>query len=435
MKKFKELTEDRAKKLGEARALTDAAETEKRELTEAEEQRFDALTKEVKELDVKIARAKEIEDVRAINAGSSSEAVRHGGSTQDQRDLNSYSFLRAINSKLNDRPLDGIEGEMHQEAERQYRAAGLNIQGNLLIPQSVLAGAGLGQRAMTATGQTTVAGDQGGMAIATNIGSFIERLRARLVMGQMGATMLDGLVGNVDFPKFIPNDNAAEKGENEDSNESSPTIGKVSLSPRRLPVFTEVSRQLLVQTSASVEAMLRDDLAFQIASVMDLSAIRAILNEAGIGSVVGGANGAAPTWENIVALETAVAAANADYGTLGYLTNPKVRGKLKTTQKFEGSNGQPVWEAGESPLNGYRAAVSTQVPSNLTKGTANAVASALIYGNFRDLLMGQWGGIEFLVNPYAKDKAGLIRINAWTFFDEAIRNAQSFAAMKDALVA
>jgi HK97 family phage major capsid protein len=195
----------------------------------------------------------------------------------------------------------------------------------------------------------------------------------------------------------------------------------------------EVSRQLLLQTSNSIESMLRDDLAFQIAKVMDASAITAILNEAGIGSVAGGANGLAPTWENIIALETAIATANAEEGTLGYLTNPKVRGKLKGTQKFSGTNGSPVFESGATPLNGYRAGISTQVPSNLTKGTSSGVCSALIFGNFKDLLMGQWGGIEFLVNPYAKDTEGLVRINAWTFYDEAIRNAQSFAAMKDAL--
>jgi HK97 family phage major capsid protein len=430
MKSLKQLQEERAAKVQASQALITLAETEKRDFTDAENTAFDTATAEIRALDAEIERAKQREQIRAINAGATSPVT--GPTAGEQRDLNGYSFLRAINAKLNDRPLDGIEGEMHTEGERQYREAGLSPQGNLIIPQAVLSGAGTtARRAMSATGQTTAVGDQGGLAIQTNVGSFIERLRARLVLAGMGTTQLAGLIGNVTFPKFLPNDNAAEKSENATANESSPTLGSVSLAPRRLPVFTEVSRQLLLQTDASVEGMLRDDLAFQLAQVMDLSGINKILATAGIGQVVGGANGAAATWQNIVDLETAVAAANADFGSLGYLTNPKVRGKLKQTAKMGNTIAQPIWEM-DGSLNGYRTGVSTQVPSNKNKGTVtNNTLSTAIFGNFRDLIQGQWGGMEFLVNPYAKDKEGLIRINAWTFYDEVVRRAESFAAMTD----
>jgi HK97 family phage major capsid protein len=429
MKNLKQLREERAQKIEAMQALNATASSEKRSFNADEKTNFDALENQIAELDGDIRRAETLEKL-AISAISAGQGTNHGLNDNDKRDISSYSILRAVNAKINDQPLSGIEAEMHQEAVKQYRDAGLQIQGNLLIPQNVLALAG-SARSVNATGGT--GGDQGGVNIATATGSIIERLRAKLVVAGMGATMLDGLVGNITFPKFLSDDQAADKAENATSNASSPTFGSVSLSPRRLPVHVEVSRQLLLQTSNSIESMLRDDLAFQIAKVMDASAITAILNEAGIGSVAGGANGLAPTWENIIALETAIATANAEEGTLGYLTNPKVRGKLKGTQKFSGTNGSPVFESGATPLNGYRAGISTQVPSNLTKGTSSGVCSALIFGNFKDLLMGQWGGIEFLVNPYAKDTEGLVRINAWTFYDEAIRNAQSFAAMKDAL--
>lgn len=429
MKSLKALKEERGQKLDEQRNLLKKAEDEKREFTTDEETRFDALTGELADLDTKIKRAETAENVRAISAGN--EGVRHGLSQQEQRDLGGYSFLRAINARLNNQTLDGLEGEMHQEGLRQYREAGLGTQGNLIIPQAVLNAGAMGQRTMTATGQSTNPGDQGGLAIQTNVGSFIERLRARLVVAGMGATQLNGLVGNITFPKFIPDDQAADKAENDTANKSNPTVGQISLAPRRLPVYTEVSRQLLLQVSPDVEGMLRDDLAFQLAQVMDLSAINAILAEPGIGQVVGGANGTAPTWQNIVDLETAVSALNADYGSLGYLTNPKVRGKLKTTAKMGNTIAQPIWEP-DGSLNGYRTGVSTLVPSTKTKGTSAGNLSSILFGNFRDLIMGQWGGIEFLVNPYARDTEGLIRINAWTFYDEAIRRAQSFAAMQDA---
>jgi hypothetical protein len=101
-----------------------------------------------------------------------------------------------------------------------------------------------------------------------------------------------------------------------------------------------------------------------------------------------------------------------------------------------GSNtGIFLWPVGSNELNGYKVGVSTQVPSTLTKGTAAGVAHAIIFGNWKDLILATWGGIEFLVNPYSRDTEGLIRINAWTFYDVLVRRPQSFAAMKDALIA
>jgi HK97 family phage major capsid protein len=433
MKSLKQLQEERAAKVQASQALITTAETEKREFTEAENTAFDAAAAEIRSLDAAITRAKVVEETRAISAGGAAETVRHT-SDQDDKDISQYSYLRAINAKLEGRDLTGVEAEMHQEGVKEYRDAGLSVQGNLIIPQRVLVGAGTQRRALTATGQTTVVGDQGGVAIQTSVGSLIERLRAALVMGQMGCTMLDGLVGNIDFPRFKANDAAAVKPENGTAGKSSPTFDKVSISPNRVAVSVDYSRQFLAQSSLSVESMLRDDLAYQIAALMDAAGISTILTTAGIGSVVGGANGAAPTWKNIVAMETAVAVQNAAAGTLGYLLNPSTRGALKTTQKFAGANAMPIWDNGDTPLNGYKAGVTTQITNAGSKGTGTGLSSA-IFGNFRDHIMGQWGGVEMLVNPYTRSSDGIITIDAWTFFDTVVRRVESFAAITDLVTA
>ena len=149
--------------------------------------------------------------------------------------------------------------------------------------------------------------------------------------------------------------------------------------------------------SIDVESFVRNDLATVLALAIDLAAINGsgsnnqptgILNTSGIGSVAGGTNGLAPAWSHLVDLESAVSIANADVGTLGYLTNAKVRGKLKQTSKVSGQNGF-IWEAGNTPVNGYMAGVSNQVPSNLTKGSSSGVCSAILFGNFADLIIGQ----------------------------------------------
>ena len=149
--------------------------------------------------------------------------------------------------------------------------------------------------------------------------------------------------------------------------------------------------------------------------------------------MIGGANGAAPTWAHIVELESDVAVLNALVDDMAYLTNAAVRGKLKTTSKVSGQNGF-IWENGDTPVNGYRAAVTNAVPSNLTKGTGTNL-SAIIFGNFRDLVIGMWGGLDLMVDPYTGSTAGTVRVLALQDVDVAVRYTESFATMVDALTA
>ena len=158
---------------------------------------------------------------------------------------------------------------------------------------------------------------------------------------------------------------------------------------------------------------------------------RGILNTSGIGSVVGGTDGLAPTWDHMVDLESALSTVDADVGAMAYLTNAKVRGKLKKTQRFSGTNGDPVWEK-DNTVNGYRAEVTNAVPSNLVKGASGAVCSAIIYGNFADLILAFWSGLDLTVDPYTNSTSGTVRVVALQDCDVAVRHPESFAAMVDA---
>jgi hypothetical protein len=152
--------------------------------------------------------------------------------------------------------------------------------------------------------------------------------------------------------------------------------------------------------------------------------------------VPGGTNGAAPTYENMVDLESALANVNAAVGNMAYLTNSKVRGKLRTTEEFASTNGRPVWTSAggmDGSVLGYQAVVTNSVPSNLTKGTASGICSAIIFGNWSDLLIGLWGGLDLMVDPYALATSGGRRVIALQDLDIAVRHPESFAAMLDAL--
>lgn len=151
--------------------------------------------------------------------------------------------------------------------------------------------------------------------------------------------------------------------------------------------------------------------------------------------MAGGTDGAAPTWANMVALETEVAVDNADVGRLAYMSNAKVRGKLKGTPRTATYGDIMIWEptAGATPVNGYPFHVSNQVSSTLTKGSSSGVCSAIFFGNWADLVYGLWGGLDILVDPYTGGTAGTVRVIALQDVDVAVRNPQSFAAMLDAL--
>jgi len=253
--------------------------------------------------------------------------------------------------------------------------------------------------------------------------------------------MLTGLQGNIAIPRATGGATAYWVAESGSPTESQAAFDQVTMSGKTVGAFSDISRKLLLQSSIDIEGYVRNDLATALALAIDSAAIEGtgssnqptgILNTSGIGSVAGGTNGAAPTYANIVGLETEVAQDNADIGSLRYLTNTKVRGKLKQTYTNPTYGEIPVFGA-DGTMNGYGVAVTNHVPSNLTKGTASAICSAIIFGNFADLIVGMWGSLDLMVDPYTASSSGTVRVVALQDLDIAVRHPESFAAMKDAL--
>lgn len=455
-KDLKELRNQRNQKLEEAQGIVDAAESAKRQLSEEERGQFDALMKDADTIASDIKRHEQLAEQRRQQAGKGVTGSELG---MEEREINRFSVVRLIRALSN--PQDtraqkdaAFEIEACQEAAKlQGRTsrgivipsdmgmapgvmARLEREGrSMLIPVEVLS-----HRSQLNVGTPTA----GGNLVATDLlsGSFIDSLENQLALTGLGITTLSGLVGNVQIPKKTGSAQTYWLAEDDDVTPDGGTVGQVPLTPKTIGALTDYSRQLMMQSSISVEAFVRMDLMRSLALGIDLAGIagsgsanqpRGVLNQTGIGSVVGGTNGAAPTWENIVQLETEVAVDNADIGSLGYLANAKVRGKLKTTKVDDGS-GMFVWDrmSPNTPLNGYRAAISNQVPGNLTKGTGTDL-SAILFGNWADLVMGLWGGLDLLVDPFTGASSGKVRVVAFQSVDFALRHAESFAAMKDAI--
>lgn len=278
-------------------------------------------------------------------------------------------------------------------------------------------------------------------------GSFIDRLTNAMMVNKMGATQLTGLQGDLAIPSLSGGATAYWVAENSAPTESQATFGQVAMAPKTVGAFTDISRKLLIQSSVDVENLITNDLAKSVALAIDLAALHGtgasnqptgIAATAGIGSVAGGTNGLAPTLANLIGLWTEVAQDNADFGSTGFLTNSKVIGKLMSTTR--GTNLDMIIKnfpnaEGFTDISGARCGVSNQVSSALTKGTSSGVCSAIFFGNWADLIIGQWSGVDVLVDPYTGGTAGTVRVRILQDCDVAVRHAESFAAMLDALTA
>lgn len=351
------------------------------------------------------------------------------------KETRQFSIMRAINALANKNSRQAQEAAAFEiECSRAASEKSGKPSQGIMIPFDVLSA----QRDLL-VGTATA----GGNTVATDLlaGSFIDLLRNKMTVMGLGTQMLTGLQGQVAIPRQTGGASAFWVNENAAPTESEPTFGQVTMTPRTVGAFTDISRKLLLQSSIDVQSLVTRDLATVLGLEIDRVCIhgngtapqpRGIVATSGIGSVAGGTNGAAPTYANIVDLETAVAAGNADIGTMGYLTNTRVRGTLKKTFVNTTGGETPVFGT-DGTMNGYRTAVTNQVSNTLTKGSSGAVCSAIIFGNFSDLIVGMWGGLDLKVDDITGATAGTVRVIALQDVDVAVRNAVSFAAMLDAL--
>jgi len=354
-----------------------------------------------------------------------------GLTTQEAKE---FSFARAIHALSNPTDARAQRAAAFEFEASQAAAAkeGRNSRG-LTVPTDVLFAK---RDILTGTGTGTA---KGGNLVATDLlaGSFIDVLRAKMVTAQLGATYLTGLQGNVAIPKKTAASTVAWVAENAAPSESTnnPAFSQVTLSPKTLAGFVDFSRRLMLQSSLDIESLIRNDLATSIAVAMDNAAISGsgtnrptgILNTSGIGSVTLATNGAAPTWQMVVDLVREVEIDNVDASSAAFLTNAQVKSRLaRTPRQTSGIEGNFILQPPFSDLYGYPLSVSQQVPSNLTKGTGTNL-SALIFGVWSDLVIGQWSGIDLMVDPYTGSSAATVRVTAFHDCDFAVRYPESFA--------
>ena len=351
-----------------------------------------------------------------MNAMATAQTTQVTNLGMSEREAKRFSVLAGVRALVDrDWKLAGFERECQAEI---LKRAGVPEapHGGFYIPADVM----VAKRDLT-VGTPTAGGNLVGTELRPQ--NFIDLLRARSVLASLGATMMPGLVGNVAIPKqtgsatgyWLANEAAA-------ITESQQTFGQLPMSPKHIGVYTEISRLLMLQSTPAADTLVMNDIMAVIARGVDLAGLEGsgaggqptgISNTAGIGSVTG----TSLDYAKVIEFQTDVASGNALTTGCAYVTTPAISGLLMGRQRFT-STDTPLWTGNvlDGQLGGFRATTTTQ-----------ATAASMTFGDFSQVVIGEWGLLEVALNPFANFPAGITGIRGIQALDVGIRQAAAFS--------
>lgn len=401
----------RAQKVAAARALLTAAEAEKRSLTPEQQAQFATLQSEITTLEADEQRQVFLDDAERRSTGVT--ILGNGADTVAALE-GRVSLLRVLQAGVEGRALSGAELEYAQETERR---TGRKASG-VFVPMSAL------ERRVNTTGSAPelVPNDHRGDL-------YIQPLRNKLLARRLGVRVLSGLHGNVTIPKHGTGVATGWVAEGSAVPDSDVNPSNITLSPKHAGGVTELSRQLIMQSSPDIEQLIRDDFAAVLAKAIDSALIKGgaanepfgVLSTAGIQT----SNLATLTWANVLAMKAKAELANVDASS--WLFNPSVAAKLAGAEK---STGTGIYLLGDDGRMAGIQSYSTNQVGNVTGTPDKGVA---ILGDWSQVLLGIWSEIDILVNPYAQPAYGRggVLIRAMSTVDVAVRHPQAFVVASD----
>lgn len=397
--KLNALREQRSTKVASMKALVDKAAAESRDLSAEEIQQFDALKVEERTLAAQVERAEYLGDLERRSAG---EPVSGNPSADFDRLAGSVSVVKVLKAQMEGRSLDGAEGEYAKEAEKR---SGRKAEGAFVPFKS------LEKRANTTVTAPELIGTD------HRAQDYIGPLRESLVARALGVRVLSGLVGNVSIPKFGSGLETGWITEGQAVPEGQMAFDGVTLTPKHVGGKTEMSRQLLQQSSPGIEQLVREDLSFLIAKQIDRAIIngsgaagepRGILNTLGIQTA-----DMPDTWLEVLAMLQKLDDVEIANGR--WLTTSTIRTLLAGTEKVVGSGSGFLYQGG----------TLADLPLTTSK---NVPEKKLILGDFSQVLLGVWSEVDILVNPYSEPaySRGGVQVRAMATVDTAVRHPQGF---------
>jgi HK97 family phage prohead protease/HK97 family phage major capsid protein len=406
----------RAKHYEEHVALVENPDKEGRTITEAEEQRAAWLVGEVEALDKRIKHRADHEAMVARVAYSGT------ASTTEKREIERvnghFSLSRAIMSAANGRSLEGAEAEWAQEAQREMRAQGLQVVGQVAIPTKALYRASADNFTAGAYGASA----DGNAFVPVNVGGAIEALRAPSVIELLGTTTLQGMTGNLKFPRVSAKATGTAEGEVDANAASGLEMDELTLSPQRVSAKTTYSKQLLLQGGGAVDLVIAQELQNAMNAFIDTKAFDtldgATINDQSTDGTT------TLTAAIAVAMESAVLAAGGNLAAARYVMSPTAYKFAKNLAQV--SSVSALYDLASNTFNGYPA-VATPYLVDASSGVGQ-----MLFGNFQQgCILAYFGGIDLLVDPYSAAGNAQIVLHVNRFFDFDVRQAGALSKIID----
>jgi HK97 family phage major capsid protein len=433
--KLHELREKRTALAAEMRGIHDKAAAESRDYNDTEDKRHKELKVEIAGLDRQIDRAADLAEAERMAPA----ILHHGrGDGQFEERARQFSVTRAIGIAIGDEANDGLEREISAETERRI---GRKARGGIIVPDEVFEVRAFGDNVMT-VGTSQSPGAAFPLYPAVHRGDlFISRLRSAIVVGRLGATVLDGLVGDQSIPRQTGSASVQWLAEDGNITDSDLAFDDVELKPKTIASITSYSRKTLANASPGIEQIVRNDLAAIIANAVDRAALLAdgtsnqpigVVEQDGVHEIdlSGGA-----TWEKVLEFIASIQHADAEIGGMGWALNAHAVKKLRSTTRVTNDGSAGFLMESPTAMAGYPAAVTSALPGLPDDGgsPSSAVPATIIFGAFSQLLVGRWGGVEILPNALAESAytRGRVLMRVMSDVDVAVRHPESFAFADD----
>lgn len=332
-----------------------------------------------------------------------------------KREVQRYSLMNALRASLNKSwAKAGLELECNKAiSERLHRLP--RAETSFFVPLDVLMADQSMKRDMTVAG---VSGSNYLVSTEAQPGSFIDLLRNSSVSLRMGVTRLSGLVGNVTIPKMTAGNTAYWLAdETTQITESQPTIGQLSLSPKNVAALTELSHQLMQQSSPDAESLVLTSIARDIGLAVDVGVLRGsggsgqptgIANTGSIGAFTGTSLAAA----GLLDAQADVAAANALMPGCGFVTTPAVAALLMARPELPSTGTERMWKGNmqQGSIFDFPAMSSAQMS-----------AATMLFGWWPSVILAEWGVLELMTNPFSDFTRGLTAVRGWYTCDVGVR--------------
>lgn len=405
-KSITELKDEKRQLATRSKTILEAAKGEKRQLTAEENEELGANQVRMAEINL------EIEEHEDMNRRQGRQHQPQGGK---------FSLRRAIANMVDGNRQNDVDAGVIDAATTLHNQSGAQMadKRSIVVPVNME-----NRAAFTAATEAAT-----GVIIDEEQQEMLLPLQSALVLARAGARFMTGLQGNIYWPEFS-GANVFWEGENAEAKDGAGNFSKGDLfKPLRLTAYVDISKQLLVQENTSVEAYIRQAIAVAIAQKIEQTAFS---ENTGIANTPDGMFHTLDTnikgdmtWAQIVAMETNADTQNALFGNLSYILHPSLIGKAKTKVKdASGAGGFIFTGNGDGQLNGYKALRTNNLPKELGEGSDEF---GIVFGNWADYFLGQWGGIELLVDPYTQALKGTVRLITNSYWNMGFIRKESFS--------